>query len=197
MAASGKSSIVAATLILMVSFLLGTQFPAAAAKSGEWEWLNKESTALYEHGDLEKAEAVIQQALAFAEKTYGAEDPHVATSLNNLGTLYIRQKRFQEAMPLIQGALAIREKHFGYDHPSVAIPLGNLATFYRAGGLTSVAEPLARKALVMIIKDAGSQHPMTAQCLNNLATILMDQQQIVYSKVLEVEIEDGIYKYSL
>ncbi len=108
MAASGKSSIVAASLILVVSLSLGYAFPAAVVKSGEWERLNKKSTALYELGDLEKAEAVIQQALAFAEKTYGAEEPHVATSLNNLATLYLRQKRFQEALPLIQGALAIR-----------------------------------------------------------------------------------------
>ena len=85
MAASSKSSIVAASLILFVSLSLGCAFPVAA-KSGEWDRLNKESTALYEQGDLEKAEAVIQQALAFAEKTYGLEDPHVATSLNNQKT---------------------------------------------------------------------------------------------------------------
>ena len=55
MAASGKSRIVAASLILFVSLALGCAFPAAAAKSGEWERLNKKSTALYEQGDLEKA----------------------------------------------------------------------------------------------------------------------------------------------
>ena len=174
MMASTKHLFVALSLPFLLA--LASPFPAYAKKS-EWEQLNKQSTALYEQGDLEKAEETIKKALELAERTYGPEHPNVATSLNNLATLYLRQKRFQEVLPLIQGALAIRENHFGYDHPSVAVSLGNLAAYYRAGGLTSVAEPLFRKALLMIIKDVGPEHPMTAQGLNNLASVLMDQQR--------------------
>ncbi len=126
MAASGKSSILTATLILFVSLALGCAFPVVAAKSGEWDRLNKESTALYEQGDLEKAEAVIQQALAFAEKTYGAEDPHVATSLNNLATILMDQQRFDEAESLFRRALAIQQQALGADHPATKETQSNL-----------------------------------------------------------------------
>ena len=125
MAASGKSSIVAASLILVVSLSLGCAFPAAA-KSGEWDRLNKESTTLYEQGDLEKAEESIQQALAFAEKTYGAEDPHVATSLNNLATILMDQQRFDEAESLFRRALAIQQQALGADHPATKETQSNL-----------------------------------------------------------------------
>ena len=54
----------------------------------------------------------------------------MATSLNNLASLYNDQGDYTKAEPLYKRSLAIREKALGSDHPDVAISLNNLAMFY-------------------------------------------------------------------
>jgi len=58
----------------------------------------------------------------------------VATSLNNLATLYYAQGQFDDAEALFQRALAIWEKVLGPEHPDVATSLDNLAQLYYAQG---------------------------------------------------------------
>ncbi|MGQ3684570.1 MAG: tetratricopeptide repeat protein [Candidatus Loosdrechtia sp.] len=58
--------------------------------------------------------------------------PDVATSLNNLASLYKAQDKYAQAEPLFKRALAIFEKSLGPDHPDVANCLTNLALLYRA-----------------------------------------------------------------
>ena len=74
MMASTKHLFVALSLPFLLA--LASPFPAYAKKS-EWEQLNKQSTALYELGDLEKAEetksllnvdSVLQSIKDFADK---------------------------------------------------------------------------------------------------------------------------------
>ena len=70
----------------------------------------------------------------------------MATSLNNLATLYQAMGRYAEAEPLFRRGLEIREKQLGEDHPDVATSLNNLADLYQGHGRYAEAEPLYRAA---------------------------------------------------
>jgi tetratricopeptide (TPR) repeat protein len=54
------------------------------------------------------------------------DHPNVATSLNNLATLYRDQGRYAEAEPLYQRSLVISEKTLGKDHPTTKTVTSNL-----------------------------------------------------------------------
>ncbi|MEK7841288.1 MAG: tetratricopeptide repeat protein, partial [Deltaproteobacteria bacterium] len=70
--------------------------------------------------DYAKAEPLLLRALGIYEKSFGADHPSVAQSLNNLGALYVEMGQYAKAEQFMQRALAIREKAMGSDHPSVA-----------------------------------------------------------------------------
>ncbi|WNM64202.1 tetratricopeptide repeat protein [Candidatus Nitrospira neomarina] len=52
------------------------------------------------------------------EQTWGSTHPEVATSLNNLGALYVNQGDYAKAESILMRALAIREHAFGPEHPN-------------------------------------------------------------------------------
>ena len=70
----------------------------------------------------------------------------MATSLNNLATLYATQGQYAQTEPLYKRSPAIREKVLGPDHPDVATSLENMAVLYRESGREKEAEPLEKRA---------------------------------------------------
>src|SRR5262249_43042973 len=121
---SGK----AAALALL---LLGNASISAAQPGDEASELNKKLMELYSAGRYADAVPVAQQIVAIREKALGRDHPNVATSLNNLATLYLHYGRYADAEPLYQRSLAIREKALGDDHRDVATSLNNLAELHR------------------------------------------------------------------
>ena len=95
--------------------------PVLAEGAGiEWDVLNDEVMELIRTGKYDRGVVVAKKALEVAEKKVGPNHPSVATSLNNLASLYYTQGHYAQAEPLHKRALAIREKALGPDHPSVA-----------------------------------------------------------------------------
>ena len=70
----------------------------------------------------------------------------MATSLNNLATLYQAQGQYAQAEPLFKRSLAIKESALGPDHPTVATGLENMAALYRKTGRKGEAEALEKRA---------------------------------------------------
>jgi tetratricopeptide (TPR) repeat protein len=70
----------------------------------------------------------------------------LATSLNNLASLYQAQGRYAEAEPLHKRSLAIREKALGPEHPDVATALENYAALLRQTGRKAEADRLDARA---------------------------------------------------
>jgi len=139
-----------------------------------WESLMSAGLAAYQQGDYAAAEDHWTAALKIAEG-FGAGDPRVATSLNNLGALYQDQGRYAEAEPLHQRSLAIWEKVLGAEHPQVATTLNHLALLNQAQGSYAEAEPLYRRSLAILEKALGPEQPDVAASLNNLALLYHDQ----------------------
>jgi tetratricopeptide (TPR) repeat protein len=111
------------------------------------------------------------RALAIREKALGPDHPDVASSLNNLGNVYLRQGHYAESEPLHMRALAIREKALGPDHPDVAYCLNGLALTFRDQGRYQEAEGLLSQALSTREAALGSDHPLTKSTREALDTL--------------------------
>jgi len=109
------------------------------------------------------------------EKRLGDRHPAVATSLNNLATLYRSQGRYEEAEPLYKQALAMRQELLGDRHPDFATSINDLAGLYYAQGRYEEAKPLCKQALALWQELLGDRHPSVATSLNNLALLYSSQ----------------------
>jgi Tetratricopeptide repeat len=74
------------------------------------KYLNLQGLAFFRAGRYSDAQSPLQRSLALWEKTLGPDHPDVATSLNNLASLYRVQGQYGKAEVLFQRSLAIREK---------------------------------------------------------------------------------------
>ncbi|MBZ5525851.1 MAG: tetratricopeptide repeat protein [Acidobacteriia bacterium] len=122
-----------------------------------------------------RAEPLYRRAAEIYEKALGAEHPHTAISLNNLGWVSRSQGKYKEAEPLYRRAFEIFEKALGAEYPLAARTLNNLAGLYWCQGRYEESESLHRRALEILEKVLGPEHQHTATCLNNLALLYYSQ----------------------
>ena len=117
----------------------------------------------------------MKQALTLREKGLPAGHPWIATSLNNIASLYQALDRPAEAEPYIKRALAMQMKALPAGHLDIATSLNGLAVVYVAQGRFREAEPLARRALAIREKALPPNHPNTTSSLNELAVVYSSQ----------------------
>jgi tetratricopeptide (TPR) repeat protein len=98
--------------------------------------------------DLEQAEARFEQEVERRGAVFGSEPSEIASSLDELGSLYHRKGRFALARAQFARAVAIREERLGRSHPQVASSLSNLANSYYSDGKFVKAETHFRRARV-------------------------------------------------
>jgi tetratricopeptide (TPR) repeat protein len=80
------------------------------------------------------------------EKTFGAEHPNVAQSLNNLADIYGTEGKYAEAATVYERSLRILENALGPAHPDVASVLLDYAGVLRKTNRTAEAEKLEARA---------------------------------------------------
>ncbi|CAL9211336.1 unnamed protein product [Musa hybrid cultivar] len=83
--------------------------------TSKWRIFTDNGRDLFLKGKLDEAEKFFQAALDEAMKGFGAKDPHVASSCNNLAELYRVKKAYEKAEPLYLEAINILEDTFGAD----------------------------------------------------------------------------------
>lgn len=138
--------------------------------------LNGLAVLLQYHGNnYYDAEQTYKRALILHEKFSGVDSTHVATTLNNLASLYKSLLKYGEAESLYKRALVITEQRLGVDHLEVAGPLNNLAVLYESQGNYADAESLYKRALAIKEKKLAQDHQSIALTLNNLATLYVWQ----------------------
>ena len=118
----------------------------------------------------------------------GDRHPDVASSLNNLASLYQEQGRYEKAEPLYLQALELRKSLLGDRHPDVASSLNNLASLYQEQGRYEKAEPLYLQALELRKLLLGNRHPDVATSLDNLASIYVSQSQYEKAEPLLIQV---------
>lgn len=87
------------------------------------------------------------------------EHPDLANTLDNLGTFYYEQQKYNEAEPLAERALKIRSQRLTAKNPSLAFSLHNLALIYCDQGKYEAAEPLFLEAIRIAETVWSENHP--------------------------------------
>ena len=81
----GHQKQLAAKFFLAIVFIFSMAF-SAHPREDLWQRLNAEILKLSRQGKYTQAIYVAQNSIKLAEKTFGAQDPRVAASMNNLAT---------------------------------------------------------------------------------------------------------------
>lgn len=164
-----------AILLLMAGLIGLLGWPALGFADGQsWDAHMSAGNQLAAQGRYEEAEDRYVEAIEEA-KTFGPKDTRLATSLNNLASLYQAQGKYTQAELLYQQSLGCLEGALGPEHPFLAAALTNLAWLYYATAQYDQAEPLYRRSLAIIEKASGPEHPSSVEVLNNLGALLAAQ----------------------
>jgi tetratricopeptide (TPR) repeat protein len=149
----------------------------AAALSGLAEGLSSQ-------GDLRGAKRYLQQSLRIREASLGAEHPDVAETLNNLGVLYAKMKRYSEAEAIFRRALNVNQRLLGAAHPDVAVTLDNLGVLDYERKRYAEAENFIRQALEIRKKHFPTNHSTIARSLTHLANVLISTKRSLAAEEL-------------
>ena len=123
-------------------------------------------------GAYDKAQQLLEQALASGQKAFGVEHPRVAETLQYLGVVLADKGDYAAAGLRLEQALSMQRRLLGSEHADVAVTLAELGRVYQDQGLNQRAEPLHREALQIRRKILGEIHGQTAVSLNDLASVL-------------------------
>ena len=94
----------------------------------------------------------------------------LASTLNNVATLFEDQKRFGDAEKLFQEALAIYRAALGENHLYVATAYSNLGSLYEKGGDLARAEMMMLSANRVMLQVFDRDHPRRVTVLRNLGS---------------------------
>lgn len=125
-------------------------------------------------GDMETAEARLQDALNHAEAAWGADDPRTARPVASFARFRIEQGRYAQALDLLDRAQALTEAGDG-GPAALGQLLYDKGRAYDAMGRHEPAETAARASLDLRLAALGPIDEKTADSLNLLANTLAAQ----------------------
>jgi serine/threonine-protein kinase len=123
-------------------------------------------------GVYDRAQALLEQALASGERVYGPAHLSLAQTLNDIGALLTEKGDYVNASRSLERALAMRQELLGTEHADVAVTMVELGRLYQDRGLNDQAEPLQREALGIRQRVLGPEDRETAVSLSDLASVL-------------------------
>ena len=123
-------------------------------------------------GVYDKAQPLLEQALASGNSTVDPDRVDLAQTLHDLGTVLADKGDYAAGAQRLEQALAMRRRLLGQEHADVAVTLSELGRVYQDLGLNQRAEPLLREALRIRQKVLGEEHRETAVSQSDLASVL-------------------------
>jgi serine/threonine protein kinase/Tfp pilus assembly protein PilF len=123
-------------------------------------------------GLYDKAQPLLEQALASGNAAFHEDHVDVAQTLHDLGVVLADKGDYAFAAQRLEEALAMRRRLLGYDHADVAVTLSELGRVYQDLGFNRRSEPLQREALRIRRTVLGEDHRETAVSLSDLASVL-------------------------
>jgi serine/threonine protein kinase/Tfp pilus assembly protein PilF len=123
-------------------------------------------------GLYDKAQHLLERALASGRAAFGPAHPSVAQTLNDLGALAAEKGDYRTAAASLETALGMRRQIYGPVNTNVADTLAELGRVYQDYGLNARAEPLHREALAIRQQVLGDEHGETAVSMSDLASVL-------------------------
>ena len=140
-------------------------------------------------GELGRAHALLERALAARTATLGDTNLVVAGTRALLADVLRRQGRYPEAEAQATTSLAVRRAVQGADHPDVAASLHQLAGLAIYRGDLAGAERFARQALALRVRALGAEDSLVATSLTDVGAILArrghaDSAERIYEEVI-------------
>jgi eukaryotic-like serine/threonine-protein kinase len=127
---------------------------------------------VYHHLDAdEKAQSLLEEAVAVARRGVGPGSEQAADALNNLGLVLRDRGQLPAAERALTESLALRRRLYGTENKDLAVTLVELAGVYADQGHDDRAEPLLRESLVIRRKVLGPEDHETGVSLNDLALL--------------------------
>jgi serine/threonine protein kinase/Tfp pilus assembly protein PilF len=123
-------------------------------------------------GVFDKAQHLLEQALASGREAFGSDHVRVAETLHDLGVVLAEKGEYAAAAKSLEQALAMRRRLLGAEHAEVAVTLSELGRVYQDEGFNRRAEPLQREALAIRTKVLGSDDRETAVSFSDLGSVL-------------------------
>jgi len=123
-------------------------------------------------GVFDRAEVLLERALAVGRTVYGTDHLRLAQTLNDLGVLQTDRGDYVGAARHLEEALAMRRRLFGSEHADVAVSLVELGRVYQDEGFNQRADPLLRESLAVRRKVLGENHREVAVSMSAVASVL-------------------------
>jgi tetratricopeptide (TPR) repeat protein len=174
--------------ILLVDRKEGEEYLTRIEKSGiefenDAELTDLRADIFTRFAEYDKALVFYHQCLDIRLKTLDAEHPSVATSYNDIGSVWKSKGAYDKALVFYEKCLAIRLKTLGQEHPRVAISYNNIGTAWHLKRKYDNALEFYEKCLVIELKTLGQEHPSVATSYNNIGAAW--QVKGSYDKALE------------
>jgi serine/threonine-protein kinase len=112
-------------------------------------------------GDLQGAEALLDEILDIQLEVRGEEHPDTLQSLTTLAHVRNEQGRYAEALELCERAMAAGTRSLGAEHTAVLQASTEKVAALRGMGLEEEAGALAGRVIVSYSKTLGDEHPTT------------------------------------
>jgi serine/threonine protein kinase/tetratricopeptide (TPR) repeat protein len=123
-------------------------------------------------GAYDKAQLLLEQALASGRIAFGGDHARVAQTLHDLGVVLADRGDYLTAARHLEHALAMRRALIGATHPDVAVTLAELGRVYQDQGFHDRAAPLHLEALAIRTRTLGASHRETAVSQSDVASVL-------------------------
>lgn len=127
-------------------------------------------------GDYNRAERQYNQALEMLNRLPDRGGQLRATVEQNLGRLYLEQRRYSDAEPILKRVLKNAEQTLIGD-PDLAYAYNNLGSLYYRLRRYSEAEPLLAKALSIRESAVGIDKDLLAISFDNLGLVFLDTKR--------------------
>jgi tetratricopeptide (TPR) repeat protein len=144
---------------------------SGCARDTTWTKASDAGRQAFELGNYSEAAEHYEVALQEANR-FGARDPRLVTTLQNLGLVYEMMGRYPDAESLYQRVWDIRRENLGEKNQSVAFSVEKLADIYQAEKKYADAEKLYSQSLDISRQNLGPQHLEIARILEKHAQSL-------------------------
>jgi tetratricopeptide (TPR) repeat protein len=122
-----------------------------------------------------QAERLFKSALALRQRTLAPDHAALASSLENLGRLYLAEGKATRAEPLLRNSYEISAQTLGPDRGETLLRLDGLAQVLASEGKLAEAEALYRKVLDVGKGSAPKGSRSQADMSTNMAALLVKQ----------------------
>lgn len=137
--------------ILLVSTLVQTA-AGASGKQGrserDWKADSAAAHAAFQKNDFAKAEKLAKKAMSDTRRMR-PDDPRVLQSAEELGQVYLRQRKFDLARPYFMRILKYKEAKYGKDSVELIQPLNDVVRVTCAGGACYDTIPYLKRLLAI------------------------------------------------